>query len=205
MDSCQIRNVVFDIGNVMVRWSPMEIIRLTFGDSSRNEALAQSIFHSELWRGLNRGEYTEQEVKTELQHLLDLPKEITESLFYYIRRTLILLFGSTELLKKLIDAGYTTYALTDNVIEIVDYLKKQYDFWDCFSGVIVSAEVGCLKPDAEIFNHLISQYQVDPRESVFIDDLSKNIEGSRRVGFYGIQFYDSAQCEQELNKLGLRF
>ncbi|CAG9001476.1 MAG: Alpha-D-glucose 1-phosphate phosphatase YihX [Candidatus Celerinatantimonas neptuna] len=205
MSSCQIRNVVFDIGNVMVRWSPIEIIRLTFGDSSNHKALAESIFHSELWRGLNRGEYTEQEVKAQLQHLLDLPKEITESLFYYIRRTLILLFGSTELLKKLIDAGYTTYALTDNVIEIVDYLKKQYDFWDCFSGIIVSAEVGCLKPDAEIFNHLINQYQVDPQESVFIDDLSKNIEGSRRLGFSGIQFSDAVQCEQELKKLGLKF
>ncbi len=205
MNSCRIKNVVFDIGNVIVRWSPVEIIRLSFGEIEQPEQLAKSIFQSELWSALNKGELSELEAKVKFQEQFGFSSEHIERLFYYIKRTQILLFGSVELLKKVKSAGYNIYALTDNVVEIIDYLQSQYDFWPMFDGAIVSAEVGCLKPQSEIFHCLLNEYNLKASDSVFIDDMPHNVEGAKSLGFSVIQFQDSAQCEQELKSLGLSF
>lgn len=205
MASCKIKNVVFDIGNVIVRWDPVEIIKLSFGAIEQPEQLAKSLFQSELWRALNKGEFSEPEAKIKFQAQFDISPERIEQLFYYIKHTQILLFGSIDLLKRVKAAGYNVYALTDNVIEIVDYLQSKYDFWPLFDGAIVSAEVGCLKPQPEIFKHLLSNYEIQSSESVFIDDMRHNVEGAKSLGFSAIQFENSVQCERELKSLGLSF
>lgn len=201
----KIQNVVFDIGNVIVRWSPVEIVKLTFGASEQTEHLANSIFHSELWTSLNKGQVSEPEAKLKYQAALGISPEETDRLFYYVKHTQLILFGSFALLQRVKAAGYNTYALTDNVNEIVDHLKFQHDFWPIFDGAIVSSEVGCMKPHPEIFNHLLDQYRIEASETVFIDDMPHNVEGARSLGISGIQFENSAQCEGELKLLGLTF
>lgn len=203
MPQSTLKNVVFDIGNVLVRWSPREIVRLTFGDEVDDLALATQLFRSELWMALNRGELTEDEIKQQFQTQFDLSQAQVDTLFYYIKHTQIPIYGSTELVKRVRDAGYSTYALTDNVHEIVAHLKQQYDFWNLFKGAIVSAEEGCLKPSAEIFNRLLDKYSLKAEECVFIDDVLANIEGAARLGFKTVLFKNAAQCEAELKYLGL--
>lgn len=198
-----IKNVVFDIGNVMVRWSPAEIIRLTFGDSVAADSLASSIFQSELWLSINRGEMSEEEAKACFEDQFDFSGRSVNVLFYYIKQTQIPIYGSLELLQRVKSAGYAVYALTDNVNEIVAHLKLNFEFWPLFDGAIVSAEVGCLKPYAEIFNHLISQYAIRADESVFIDDVLRNVQGASAVGFGTIHFHNALQCEGELKALGV--
>jgi putative hydrolase of the HAD superfamily len=205
MSANQVKNVVFDIGNVLVRWSPAEIVRLTFGESENVPTLTRSIFQSKLWLELNQGKFTEEEAKKAYQHQFDFSATEMERLFYYVKHTQILLFGSLALLQRVREAGYRTYALTDNVIEIVEYLQAQYNFWSLFHGAIVSAKVHCTKPGAEIFGHLVSRYHIEPGESVFIDDVLRNIEGAKAVGFSAIHFHHAEQCEQELKELGLVF
>lgn len=205
MKSGLIKNVVFDIGNVFVRWSPLEIIRLTFGDLDKPEQLAISIFQSEIWMNLNKGLISEKEAKVQYQICNDLTELDCETLFYYIKQTQILVFGTVDLLKRVKAAGYNVYALTDNVHEIVDYLNEQYNFWTLFDGKIVSADVGALKPQPEIYQALFSQYNLEPEESVFIDDMLRNIEGANSVGMSAIEFKNVHQCEKALKDFGLSF
>lgn len=205
MSASPIKNVVFDIGNVIVRWSPIEIVRLTFSDREDSEQLAKSIFQGDLWMQLNRGEISEPEAKISFQRTFGFSVESTDQLFYYVKQTQLLLFGSIKLLKKVKAAGYEVYALTDNVHEIVDHLQSHYNFWSLFDGAIVSAEVGCLKPDKVIFNHLLTRYKLQASESVFIDDMPYNVQGAISLGFTAIQFENSSQCERELKQLGLVF
>ncbi len=205
MESCKIKNLVFDVGNVIVRWSPIEIIRLSFSATEDSEQLAKSVFQSDIWADLNKGLMSESEAKIKFQAKFGFTSKKSEQLFYYIKHTQLLIFGSVDLLRKVKCAGYNLYALTDNVIEIVEYLKSAYDFWQLFDGTIVSAEVGYLKPQPEIFNRLLSQYEISATETVFIDDMSYNIKGAESIGFSGILFENAAQCESELKSLGLSF
>lgn len=200
-----IKNVVFDVGNVIVRWAPLEIIRLTFGDVEQPEAMAKNVFMSDIWLDLNRGFLTEQEAKLRYQEELDFTVDDSHRLFYYVKRSLIELYGSVALINKLKSAGYGVYALTDNVTELVDYLKEEYDFWPLFDGATVSADLGLLKPQPEIYQSLLTSNNLNAEECVFLDDMPHNVEGAKNVGIHAIQFFSAAQAEQELKTLGLKF
>ncbi|MFM2481730.1 HAD family hydrolase [Celerinatantimonas sp. YJH-8] len=200
-----IKNVIFDIGNVMVRWSPEEIARLTFPEHPDPLMLRQDLFRTDFWRALNLGETTEEEVKQLYQERSHLKAEDAERLFYYVRESLIPLYGSKALLQQIKDAGYGVYALTDNVHEIVAYLKNKYDFWPLFNGAIVSAEVGYMKPSQEIYHELFNQYQLEPSECIFLDDMPHNVAGAEAVGMKAIQFYSAEQAERALRTYGLTF
>ncbi|MEZ8759225.1 HAD family hydrolase [Vibrio splendidus] len=203
MSSNEIKNVVFDVGNVIVRWAPLEIVRLTFGDTEELESRARSIFQSTIWMDLNKGFLTESEAKLRYQQELDLSPLECDRLFYYVKQTQILLHGSVELIERVKSAGYGVYALTDNVVEIVEYLKNTYQFWALFDGAAVSAELGLLKPQPEIYQVLLSNYGLKASETVFLDDMPYNVEGARSVGMAAIQFTDAVQCENSLQALGV--
>ncbi|MDD1780217.1 HAD family phosphatase [Enterovibrio sp. ZSDZ35] len=203
MPSREIKNIIFDIGNVMVRWSPAEIARLTFGDDEQSRHKAETIFRSDTWLALNRGELTESEAKADIIALSGISETEADALFYYIKETQIVLYGSVQLLKAAKSAGYKVFALTDNVHEIVSHLQTRYDFWALFDGEVVSAEEGCLKPCADIFNRLAEKYGVTPEESVFLDDVQQNVDGAKAVGFEAIVFVNTTQARRALSTLGV--
>ncbi|ESP92567.1 MULTISPECIES: HAD family hydrolase [Pseudoalteromonas] len=201
----RIKNVVFDIGNVVVRWSPIDIVRLTFPDAKEVEALAKLVFHSDIWLDINKGITTEQEAKRRYQEELGFSAQDTERLFHYTKQSLILLYQSVELIQRVKQAGYGVYTLTDNVHEIVAYLKRTYDFWNLFDGEIVSADLGVLKPQPEIYHALLEQFNLAANETVFLDDMPHNVAGAMAVGMEAIQFESAEQGEKELKRLGLIF
>lgn len=203
MESKNIKNVVFDIGNVVVRWAPLEIVRLTFGNIESAEERVKSIFQSDTWLELNKGNISESEAKLQYQQLHGLSELDCERLFYYVKQTQILIYGSVDLIKRVKAAGYRVYALTDNVHEIVAYLQDTYKFWNLFEGATVSAEVGLLKPQPEIYQSLLTQYALEASETVFIDDMPYNVESAETVGMSAIQFANAGQCEADLKSLGL--
>lgn len=100
MNSVQIKNVIFDVGNVLVRWSPVEIVRLTFGGSVESEKMAQMLFSSQIWKDLNKGTISEREAKQRYQREHQVTTEEMDRFFYYVKHTQILLYGSIELLKR---------------------------------------------------------------------------------------------------------
>ncbi|WP_299011153.1 HAD family phosphatase [uncultured Shewanella sp.] len=208
MSADSFKNIIFDIGNVVVRWAPEKIVRLTFGDSDSIEAIearVKSIFQSETWRDLNQGLICENDAKAQYRKALEFSERECERLFYYIKHSQILIYGTVELIKRCKASGYRVFALTDNVHEIVSHLKAVYSFWALFEGVTVSAEVGLLKPHAEIYQRLLCEYDLAASETVFIDDMPYNVKGAEAVGITAIQFESAFQCEQALKSLGLEF
>lgn len=206
MSSASIKNVVFDVGNVIVRWSPTEIVSLTFGTQGDvSHQRAKQIFQSDIWLELNKGQLTEAETKARYQTEIGLTPEECDRLFYYVKETQILLHGSVDLIMKLKTAGYRIFALTDNVHEIVAHLRQRYEFWELFEHATVSAELGVLKPSDDIYQAVLEQNNLIANETVFLDDMPYNVEGALKNGLYAIQFSSAEQAEHALRKLGLEF
>jgi putative hydrolase of the HAD superfamily len=113
--------------------------------------------------------------------------------------------GTETLARRLKHAGYRVFGLTDNVHEIVTHLKSRYQFWELFEGVVVSAEVGLVKPHEAIFRHMIEVYDLTPSETVFLDDVQANVDGARSVGMEARMFTTATRCEADLRALGLSF
>ena len=202
-----IKNVVFDIGNVFVQWSPPEVIRRCFDlapDSAENRERTM-LLRSPLWLRLNRGELTQAEAELAYQAEHGLTREQAATLLFHAMDHQELVDGTEAIARRLHAAGYRLFALTDNVREIVAHLKLRYEFWELFDGAVVSAEVGMLKPHEGIFRHLVDTFGLEPVETVFFDDVQSNVDGAMRVGLQARLFTTADQCEQDLQALGLRF
>ncbi len=198
-------NVVFDVGNVLVRWSPVEIMRRALTESDDAQVWAKRFFGHPLWRDLNRGLFSEREAQAHYVRELSMEPSLVEAVFHHVKATQDLVDGTSALLPRLQAAGYPMYALTDNVHEIVAHLRGRYDFWQYFRGVVVSAEVGFLKPEPAIFRHLLDAHALQPEHTVFIDDMPANVSGAREQGMHAIRFESAEQVERDLVALGLAF
>jgi len=195
-----IKNIIFDVGNVLVRWDPQSVVATVF-PRHQVESVMEQIFKGEPWRALNRGEITEEELIDLCHENFAIERAQLYELMQQIRASLTLIPGAQQLVESLHVAGYDLYALTDNTHNILAYLKQRYNFWPKFKGIVSSAEVGHLKPSPQMYETLLNTYQIIPEESVFLDDLEHNIGGAQRHGIHGIQFFTTEQASATLYKL----
>jgi putative hydrolase of the HAD superfamily len=203
-----IKNVIFDVGNVFVQWSPNEIVERCFNlrkGSDENLQRAETLFRNPLWLSLNRGELTQGEAEQAYQAQFGLSAEQTERLFFHIMDHLELIDGTEEVAHRLRKAGYRVFALTDNVSEIVAHLRNRHQFWKVFEGAVISAEIGLLKPDPAIFRHAMEKFNLLAEETVFFDDVKANVDGASSVGMKARLFTMPSRCIEDLQALGLSF
>jgi putative hydrolase of the HAD superfamily len=203
-----IKNVIFDVGNVFVQWSPREIVERCFNlpkGSEENLQRAEALFQHPLWKSLNCGQLTQREAERAYQAQFGLSAEQTETLFFHIMDHLELIDGTEEIAQRLRKAGYRVFALTDNVSEIVAYLRNRHQFWTVFEGAVISAEIGMLKPDPAIFRHAMEKFNLIAAETVFFDDVIANVDGASSIGMKARLFTTPTRCVEDLQALGLSF
>lgn len=105
-----------------------------------------------------------------------------------------------EMIKKLKDNGYKIGLLSNYGVELRDKLKKD-EIYDLFDAIVVSSEVGCQKPELEIFKILFTNLGVEPEEVVFIDDASKSLENAESIGYFPILYKNNESFKIELEKV----
>lgn len=203
-----IRNVIFDVGNVFVRWSPPEVVRRCFDldtGTAENLRRAEALFRGPIWIDLNLGKLTQAEAEAAYQTQLGLTKDETRNLFFHVKDHQDLIDGTVSIARRLKQSGYRVFGLTDNVREIVAHYKSRHRFWDLFEDAVVSAEIGLMKPSPAIFHHSLQTFNVAGAETVFLDDHPPNIDGARSVGIEARLFTTPDRCEDDLRGLGLKF
>jgi putative hydrolase of the HAD superfamily len=200
-----IKNIVFDVGNVLVHYDPAAIIKQCFPEENEQKQalLVQSIFKQQTWYDLNLGLITEAQAIQRYHNELGIEIAQLRHLVETVKVSLTPLDG-INLLQTLHSNDYPLYALTDNTLEIMAYLKKRYDFWPLLQGVVVSADIGYLKPAKEIYQQLLTEYDLVPAQTLFIDDMPKNVEGAIACGLQAIQYLNVDQCIAELRSRGVR-
>ena len=80
----------------------------------------------------------------------------------------------------------------------IDYLERVHDFWSLFDGAVYSCRIKHVKPEPEIYEHLLSAYGLDAAETVFIDDMRENVDSASRLGIRTVHYRDVDQCRQAL-------
>lgn len=96
---------------------------------------------------------------------------------------------------------YKTGLLSNNFPSLRQTMREVWRIEDAFDTIIVSAEVGLLKPDKRIYRLALDELQVAPEESIFVDDFELNLSGAHAVGMESIHFQSSAQVQAELLQL----
>ena len=95
---------------------------------------------------------------------------------------------------------YKTGLISNAWSDLRDFVVRE-KFDDAFDGMIISAEVGAMKPEARIFQIALEQFGVKPKEAIFIDDVLENIEGCEKVGMKGVHFKDAESTLQQLKAI----
>ncbi len=105
-----------------------------------------------------------------------------------------------ELITQLKQAGHQLYLLSNTNGIHVPFFTREYPVFDHFSGATYSHEVGCMKPNAGIYESAILQFNLNPEHTLYIDDLEANVIAGRDSGLQGIH-YDPDQHHSLLDEL----
>jgi putative hydrolase of the HAD superfamily len=201
-----VRNVIFDLGGVVLDWNPDRIVAGIVPETGLQSAYRQSLFGHADWGEFDRGTVTEAELIERLALRLGRSPQDWKATLDAIRNSLVVKTDTVELIRALRRRGISLYCLSNMPVDVYTHLKIQHTFWDAFSGIVISGEVKMMKPEPEVFLHLLATFGIRAEDCVFIDDLAANVEAARQTGMQAILFKDARQCEQELATLlyGLR-
>ena len=200
-----IRNIVFDMGNVMIRFDPMYFLdQEGIIDPNDRHLIMNELFHSVEWSLMDFGILTEE--TAEPLFLPRFPERLRECVHrllwfgLYHREPFP---GMEALVRKLKSAGYGIYLLSNAS-------KSQPDYWPLFPasslfiGTLISCDLGMVKPMREIYNAFTDKFSLLPEECIFIDDAPINVAGAIACGWKGIVFHgDVMELEGKLLEAGI--
>lgn len=192
-------NVIFDLGGVVIDWNPQRIID-NFKDPKLTEYLFHKGFFEEHWTEFDRGMLTQEEIVGKMAEFTGHPEENCRDFVEFIKKSLIDIPRTVDLIKELSGKGYKLYCLSNMSIEFYDYLKVR-DVFDYFDGQIISGLEKMVKPDEAIYRLIIDRYNLVPEESLFIDDLKPNIEAANAVGLKTVHFHDREKGYVEISRI----
>ena len=200
-----IRNVVFDMGQVLIHWNPHLLLTPFHLTPGEEDAVIRELFQSVEWVRLDRGTITEEgAVRAVCERLPEtLHTSVREVVTRWHARTLEPMEGMADLLRELKEKGMHIYLLSNANLKLRSYFPR-IPGSECFDGLMVSAEERLLKPQHEIFEALLSRFGLKAEECFFVDDAPANVEGAAEAGLSGTVFYgDVPRLRRELRKAGI--
>ncbi len=193
-----IQNVVFDLGGVLLEWKPDQILEGLYQDRDLRALVKKEVFQHPDWLALDKGTLDEEAAVRLFQQRTGRSLAEMKKLMDTVRETLIPIPPTFALLEELSKQGMNLYCVSNMQTAVFAYLQNRYDFWGKFKGLVISAHVRMIKPDAEIFRYLFSRYGLASSACVFIDDHPPNVESARRLGMEAILFQGADDCRRQL-------
>lgn len=196
-----IKNIIFDLGNVLISWMPGEYLKKkNYPENIRNTIL-NDVFGSREWAMLDNGDITTKEAIDAIVLNSTLKREEIALVFNLRTEIMYPLDNNVRLLPELKKQGFKLYFLSNFPLDIFEEVKNDYFFFRYFDGGIISAEVKLSKPDVRIFEFLLEKYSLDPAESLYIDDIENNVRSAETTGMTGFPTYGSQKITEELSQI----
>jgi len=197
-----VKAIIFDYGGVLLTWDPRRIFQRFFpGGLQEVEAFMEEIkfmeWHKQQDNGRTFADAIAERSAEFPQYAHILPVYDT----HWEESVVGPISGTVEILRKLKEAGYPLYGLSNYSAEKFPLSRPKYEFFNWFDDMVISGDVGLVKPDPAIFRLLLTRIGRTAEECVFIDDSSANVATARELGFTTIQFHSPDQLEQELRRL----
>lgn len=196
-----IKNLIFDMGNVLLKYDPQVPLDAFCSSEEEKALIRRELFEGPEWvmgdKGLIKDEDRYELVKGRVpeEHWPAL-KRCCEQWFICMKP----LPGAEAFLRYAKEKGCRIFILS-NASNAFYWYFPDFMPLSFFDGIVVSADVRMLKPSREIYEYLIGKYQLDPKESLFLDDMPQNVEGARAVGLNAHCFdgdFDRVKSEYKL-------
>jgi len=201
--------VVFDIGNVLIRWDPRLLFRKLFThvDMTADDAAVDRFLATVCTPAWNVEQDRGRPIADAVAEAIARHPEHAPQIRAYYGRFQEMIPGAipetVAALRRAKAAGLPVHGLTNFGAETFPPTAQRFDFLRLFDTVVVSGEEGVIKPDRRIFDILIDRAGIDPSRSVFIDDSAANIAAADEIGFVTHRFTDPAVFEAWWRETGL--
>ena len=194
-----IKNIVFDLGRVLIKFEPKEYIEENVPEEKR-EDFYNGIFGSTEWLMLDRGTLSYEDAKKIFKERVPgADKQIDRLFDADLFEILQPIEENVKLLPEL-EKKYNLYILSNFHQPAFEHIFKKYEFFRLFDGHTVSCYYYLLKPEKEIYDTLIDKFNLIPEETVFIDDTKVNIDACEKEGIRGIHLPDYTELKQKLEE-----
>lgn len=196
--------VVFDVGNVLLRWDARLIYSALIPEPERLDWFMQNICTSAWNLEQDRGRSWEEGVGMLVGQHPEWEREIRafdESWHDSVPHTIT---DSVAVLEELKGQGEKVYAITNFSREKWAECLIRFPFLQSFDGVVVSAHERLLKPERAIYEVLLGRYGLKAGDCIFVDDSEKNVAGARDIGMRAVHFVEPIDLRAELRGLGVR-
>jgi epoxide hydrolase-like predicted phosphatase len=196
-----IKNIIFDLGNVLISFKPSEYFDKNNYPETIKATILSDIFASKEWLKLDNGEITTSDAIDAIAEKSSLNKEEIAHIFNLRTDLMFPLDSNVRLLPELKKRGFRLYYLSNFPADIFEEVKNGYYFFKYFDGGLISAEAKFSKPDAALYNVLLEKYSLVSNESLFIDDIEINVKAAETLGMKGIVTYGSLEISKEIEKV----
>lgn len=196
-----IKNIIFDIGNVLVDYCWKEHIARFGFTGEKLERIGDAMMRSPEWNEIDRGVWSNEEL---LQAFINNAPELEQEIRLVFSDLSTLVRErpySVEWIRSLKKEGYRTYFLSNYSRRVETEAAHAMSFLKELDGGILSYTVQQIKPNKEIYQILMERYGLKAEESVFLDDSPANIETAKTLGMQGILVTSQEQAVKALWKL----
>ena len=194
-----IKNIIFDLGGVLIDWNPEYMYRKLISDEEKRKWFLNTVCTAD-WNERQDGGRLIKEANEELIEQYPAYKEWI--LAYYDRWEEMLngpIQGTVEIFKKIKEKKkHNIYALTNWSAETFPKALQIFDFLHWFDGRVVSGEEMTRKPFRDIYEIILTRFNLEPETTLFIDDNLKNIIAAKELGIHCIHFQSPEKLHLEL-------
>ena len=197
-----IKNIIFDFGGVLMDWDPRYLYQNVFNTEAEMDYFLDNIATLKWNAEQDRGRSFKEATETLQNQHPDFSKEIG---LYYSQWPVMLKGAIEENVKVLrsLHGNYRLYGLTNWSAESFPYAYKNYNFFSLFDGIVVSGEEKLVKPDERIYQLLLTRYNLNASECLFIDDNYENIRAAQALDFNTIHLTPETDLQTEIEKFNL--
>lgn len=192
------KNIIFDFGNVLVRWEPEKIYTEHFGDEAKVWWFLRHVADNDWRLRIDAGESQDACIAERQSQF----PEYREAIALYRDRWRDMLTGEMpgmrQLLLELKAADYQLYGLTNWSMETFPEARNHFNILQMIDRYVVSGAEHLVKPDPRLFQVLLDRYSLRTEDCTFVDDNPVNVDAARSMGMRGIVFTGSDNLRKGL-------
>ena len=204
------RTLVFDIGGVVVRWQPLQLMKQVFAPQAHDDvsakAVAAAVFQGLTpggdWAEFDRGRIEPEALAERIAARTGIEVQRIQALIAAIPGHIQPMPASVALLERARAAGQRLTLLSNMPRPFADHIEAVHACFSWFEAGVFSGRVGLMKPERAMFEHAREALALDLDQALFIDDYPANIEAARAFGWQALQFENAQQCEAALRREG---
>ncbi len=195
------KNIIFDLGAVLVEWDPIKIIKDYTSDIELQRILFENIFAHQDWADMDLGVLRESEVIWRVSFRTAIDENSIEDFMLFTKNSLAIIKETEALVQEAYDLNYRLFCLSNMSIDTYNHIKSRHEFFRFFEGRVISGFEKMKKPDSRIYQLISNRFDLDPTQTLFVDDMAENIRAAKEFGFNTIEFERSDRCYSEIRSM----